>query len=332
MMIAEGKENETLETIYSSLSQPAVLHVEWTPQHERILIDWADKATCYKWLHEKTHREFSRKNRWFTIPVIIMSTITGTANFAQDKIPAEYVSIATMAIGSVNLIAGILTTIQQFLKISELNESHRVSSISWGKFYRNIRVELAKSPAERSPVTQLIKASKEEFDRLIETSQSIPNHIVALFNTTFSGGEVKYDAGGNKFPMTAKQIAFGELIKPEICDALESVAKSVYNAPAQISLSLKGNDEEASALAQAQEQAKLQAQQVQAQAQAQQVQAKQDLLENFITSFEREKKRLPTTEEIQDNNEDTISLHLIQSVMSDIEYKNTNNVMYSTSV
>jgi len=321
------KENDTalLESIYSSTSQPFV-QVEWTPQHERILIDWADKATCYKWLHEKTHREFSRKNRWFTIPVIIMSTITGTANFAQDKIPLEYVSIATMAIGSVNLFAGILTTIQQFLKISELNESHRVSSISWGKFHRNIKIELSKSPAERSPVTQLIKASKEEFDRLIETSETIPNHVVALFNKTFSGGEVKYDSDGKKCPMTEKQILFGELIKPEICDALESVAKAVYKAAAHICPTEKNTRETEST---AERNTILI---YEKQIQEKQVQEKQSALESFILSFEREKKRLPTAEEIQDNNEETISLQLIEAVLGDIDCRANTNTVYSSAV
>ena len=54
-----------------------------------------------------------------------------------------------MAIGAVNIFAGILTTIAQFLKIGELNEAHRVASIAWDKFYRNTKVELAKSPAEK---------------------------------------------------------------------------------------------------------------------------------------------------------------------------------------
>ena len=67
-----------------------------------------------------------------------------------------------MIIGAINLIAGILTTIQQFLKITELNESHRVSSIAWGKFYRNTKVEISKSPNERTPVTTLLKYSKEK--------------------------------------------------------------------------------------------------------------------------------------------------------------------------
>ena len=298
----------TSESIYSSASKAPV--IDWSSQHEKILVDWADKATCYKWLHEKTTREFARKNRWFTIPVIIMSTVTGTANFAQDKVPSEYIGAYTMAIGTISLVAGIMTTIQQFLKISELNESHRVSSISWGKFHRNIKVELAKSPAERTPVTQLIKACKEEFDRLIETSQSIPNHVVSLFKDTFSGGMIKYDEDGKKLPMTDKQLLFNELTKPEICDSLESVIKTVYKAPLA-NLTEPTKPEQVVIDSHSKERA---------------------MLDNFILSFQSEKKRLPTIEEIQDNNADAISADLMQAVLSDMEVNNVNNPIYMSSV
>ena len=200
----------------------------WTTHHEKILIDWADKATCYKWLHEKSQREFARKSRWFTIPVIIMSTITGTANFAQDRIPPEYLQIGTMVIGSINLVAGLITTIQQFLKINELNESHRVSAISWGKFHRNLQIELAKQPSERTHPIHLIKTAKEEYDRLIETSHNIPNHIIRLFIQTFSGGEILYDSNLNMMPLTNKQSIFNELSKPAICNTIVSVKQSLY--------------------------------------------------------------------------------------------------------
>ena len=310
--MADNEIASTLESIYNA----PVTVIEWTPQHEKILIDWGDKATCYKWLHEKTTQEYASKNRWFTIPVIIMSTVTGTANFAQDKIPASALNAYTMAIGTISLIAGILTTVQQFLKISELNESHRVSSISWGKFQRNIKVELAKSPPERTPVTQLIKACKEEYDRLIETSQAIPNHLVALFKKTFSGGEIQYDGEGNKLPLTEKQLIFGELTKPEICDSLESVTKILYKGPI-----VEAGKEQSKVIdlnAIRLKQLRLQ---------------ERDMLDLFIVAFEKEKKRLPTLEEIQDNIEDnTISVDLIQGVLSDIECRKSTNDIYMSAV
>ena len=180
-------------------------NAEWNEQHEKILVEWADKAICYRWLHSKSRIKYNSKNTWFTIPVIIMSTLTGTANFAIDRIPEEYKAWYTVGVGSVNILAGILTTIQQFLKISELNEAHRSSSISWDKFYRNIKLELAKSREERMPAFQMLKMSKEEFDRLTrrrECDQSVKfqrKMLIALvtavefLNTKFDPFDVKLE-------------------------------------------------------------------------------------------------------------------------------------------
>jgi hypothetical protein len=177
--------------------------IEWTQEHEDILIEWADKAMCYRWLHSKSNALYSNLNTWYTIPVIVLSTLTGTANFAQDRVPILYQSSFAMLVGSLNILAGIITTIQQFLKITQLNEAHRVSSISWDKFYRNIKIELTKHPKERIEVRQMIKMSKEEYDRLMETSPAIPEKIVSVFKNKFSTSDT-----------------FKSIIKPEICDIL----------------------------------------------------------------------------------------------------------------
>ena len=90
----------------------------WTCTHEKILVDWADKAKCYRWLHNESHKKYKSMNTWFSIPVIIMSTITGTANFAQYQLKntAEE-TYAPAVIGCVNILTGILSTVHQFLKV-----------------------------------------------------------------------------------------------------------------------------------------------------------------------------------------------------------------------
>ena len=155
---------------------------------------------------------YSTLNAWYTIPVIVISTLTGTANFAQERVPLEYQSFFVMIVGGFNILAGIITTIQQFLKITQLNEAHRVSSIAWDKFYRNIKIELAKHPLERIDPKQMLKMSKEEFDRLNETSPTIPEKIVNQFKVNF-----------------LTQETFDKIVKPEICDIL--VPTSEYRNP-----------------------------------------------------------------------------------------------------
>lgn len=179
--------------------------VDWTQEHEQILIEWADKAMCYRWLHSKSNGLYSSLNAWYTIPVIVISTLTGTANFAQNRVPEEYQNYFAMIVGGFNILGGIISTIQQFLKITQLNESHRVSSIAWDKFYRNVKIELAKHPSERIQPGQMLKMSKEEFDRLMETSPNIPDKIIQVFKGSFKHSE-----------------AFDKIVKPEICDVLIS--------------------------------------------------------------------------------------------------------------
>ena len=190
----------------------------WSSEHETLLSDWADKAMCYKWLHMKSNEKYHFLHNIYTIPVIIMSTLTGTANFAQEKLPENYAFYAPIVIGSINILAGIITTIQQFLHITELNEAHRVSTISWDKFYRRIKNELSKNPVERVSVSEFILTATEEYDRLIESSPTIDKGIVKLFKTTFDG----------TFTNTDVKAMFKELSKPDILDALVTVKNSIY--------------------------------------------------------------------------------------------------------
>ncbi len=159
----------------------------WNEEEELILKGWADQATCYNWLHSKAHEKYFRTNAMFTVPVIIISTVTGAANFAVEKLGEKDKAIALMIIGAFSILAGIIQTVAQFLRIAEINEGHRVATIAWDKFARNIKIELAKNPVDRRPASELVKVCKEEFDRLIETSPKLNDKVIIEFNKIFNG-------------------------------------------------------------------------------------------------------------------------------------------------
>ena len=82
--------NKTIETesVSSDIksttpSQKKEKNVKWSPENELIMVEWCDVAQCYKWLNTRAHAKCSRAHAWFTIPAITLSTITGTASFAQ---------------------------------------------------------------------------------------------------------------------------------------------------------------------------------------------------------------------------------------------------------
>ena len=101
----------------------------------------------------------------YTIPAIILSTIS-VLLLLHNKVFRKLPSFFAVDHWFINIFIGILTTMQQYLKISELNEAHRVSAIAWDKFARNIRIELSKHPDERTDAKTFLKVCRQEFDRL----------------------------------------------------------------------------------------------------------------------------------------------------------------------
>ena len=274
-------------------------HFNWTPEHEAILIEWADKAMCNRWLHSKSNALYSYLNAWYTIPVIVISTVTGTANFAQERVPVGYQNYFAMIVGGFNILAGIITTIQQFLKITQLNEAHRVSAIAWDKFYRNIKIELAKHPDERMDVTYMIKMNKEEYDRLVETSPSIPEKVVRLFNASFKNVE------------EVKNIA-----KPEICDVLIATEKfrNKWNSDENVIKTIKRKELKQKYI-------------------ENRVKSEDEknvlLVQTFKQTFFDINNRFPVDSEIIDNLKDKLDVELLQKIINDIKGTITMNDFYN---
>ena len=169
-----------------------VVNIPWTREQEELLAEWSELSTCYKWLHSRCEKLYRFRNYTFTIPVIILSTLTGTANFAMDSfVPPENKQIAMAAVGSVNIFAGILSTLQNFLRYAELLESHRLSELQWSKFGRNISVELALEPKRRKSAHDFLKICRAEYDRLLEQSPTIDDNIIKQFKKQFKNVEIK---------------------------------------------------------------------------------------------------------------------------------------------
>jgi hypothetical protein len=175
----------------------------WTKEQERLMSEWSDIAMCYRWLHDRAEKHYNSKSKWINLPVIILSTLSGTANFGIQSIftSDSQKQLASFAIGTISLVAGIMTTIGNYLRYAQLEESNRIASIAWGKFQRLIAVEISLHPNERIDSLDFLKICRAELDRLIEQSPPIHSEAIKLFEKKF--GHIT------------------DLKKPDICGALE---------------------------------------------------------------------------------------------------------------
>lgn len=164
---------------------------KWKKTDEYLLEEWADHSRVFRWMHDRSRTKYWHKNISFQIPVIILSTITGAANFAQDRIALEWRGYYALIVGFTNIIAGIIATISTFLKVSEFLEGHRVSSIAWAKYYHNVKTELQREPDDRENVVDFMKYAKLEYEKLVEQSPPIPHDIILRFRRRYENSGAK---------------------------------------------------------------------------------------------------------------------------------------------
>jgi len=160
----------------------------WKKEQEQILKKWADKALCFKLMHDRANKKYWCLNAWFNIPIIIISTITGTGNFATGSM-TNNVENMIFLLGGLNIFGAILATIATYTGIAQKIESHRVASIAWDKYSRKIQIELSKSREDRVNSNDFMKLSTDEFDRLIEISPILPNDIIRWFRNLIETGQ-----------------------------------------------------------------------------------------------------------------------------------------------
>lgn len=181
-MESNNQINNNDQNIDLNINQNIIKPIVWNEDDDKILKEWVDKSACFKWLHEQSYKKYKKSYLRQMIPVIVISTLTGAANFALDRITNEKNrSYASIAVGSFNIIAAMISTVSQFLKTSELKEGHNIAAKSWDKFNRNLKLELQRNPSERSNKRELFNISMKEYDRLVEISPDIPTSVIFQF-------------------------------------------------------------------------------------------------------------------------------------------------------
>ena len=172
--------------IYYKMSEEINMEEMWNEYHENILRQWGEAAACYRYMHHRSFLMYKKLSLRFNLPVIVLSTITGTANFAQSTLPASIQPAAPSIIGGLNLVAGLIATIMQFLKVNELMENHRTAALGHGGLSRNIRLQLALPREERKKEgLKFVEECKATYDSLLEQSPAVPKKILLNFEKEY---------------------------------------------------------------------------------------------------------------------------------------------------
>jgi len=151
-------------------------HIIWDESIENILSELGDEAQINAYLHKKAQIHYTQKNIKYQLPIIILSALSGTGNFVSSNFP-NYSEYIILGVGGISIFTSIISSVAQFLQISQLSENHRMSYLSWEKFHSTIKFQLNKRRGSRDNIKDFLSLIFPEYQRLKEISADIPKHI-----------------------------------------------------------------------------------------------------------------------------------------------------------
>lgn len=170
----------------------------YTESEKDLLISWKEKAGGWRWLHYHSMHHYKTINSRFVYSSIVLSTLAGAGGFStagtvdnQKTIMGKVQFYMGYVIGATNVIIGLINSFQRFGKAAEKTELHASAAMQYAMLYRLIETELNLS--EHHQRDELVMTVRQEMDRLLSQSPSIPQKIVDEFNLTFPNATHKPD-------------------------------------------------------------------------------------------------------------------------------------------
>eukprot|EP01044_Picomonas_judraskeda_P006270 COSAG03_NODE_619_length_6676_cov_2.320663_4_plen_231_part_00 len=190
---------------------------EWSSEIESLLSEFGEIALCYSWLHSYSTRKYKAKYHRMSIPIIVLSTLTGTANFADSYVPNGFKQGFSACVGGLNIFCGILGTLMSFLKYAEIYEAHRIAALAWSSLGRSIQIELALKDERRKNCRDFLKVSRATYDSLLESSPTLDQDVIQIFNKRFN----------KEYPNVSKPIVCNGLREIKVYDPSEHLKRDV---------------------------------------------------------------------------------------------------------
>jgi hypothetical protein len=159
--------------------------IHWSVPLEELVASEGEKCRGLAWINQKAEIYYAHRANAIAIPVIVLSTLAGTASVGSSSLFQGDTQISSVVIGLVSIGVGILNTISSYFSWARKAEAHRIAYLQYSKLFSIIRVEMSLPRNERQEPEQLLKQIRDGMERLAETTPSAPQTILDDFNNHF---------------------------------------------------------------------------------------------------------------------------------------------------
>lgn len=187
------------------MSEEISKSIAWNVRLEEYFSATGEKSHCLSYMHKRAEEVYSKRRTFIDLPVIVFSGVLGFLSVGSSSMFAGSEGISSIGVGVGSLFVSVLNTIGSYFQFSKRTEGHRIASIQYAKLYRFLNIEMSLPRDERMSPHDLLKLTKETYDRLQEISPLLPPEVIAEFKVKF--GSEKYK----------------DISKPEEANGLEKI-------------------------------------------------------------------------------------------------------------
>lgn len=166
------------------MSEDISTKISWTENLEEYFASTGEKAHCQAWLHKQAETKYSRLRTAIDLPVIVLSSLNGFLLSGSEQMFGQS-PMTNVILGIISLFIAVLGTTNTYFSWGKRAEGHRISAIQFSRLYRFLHIELSLPRDERIQPGDLLKMTKDTYDRLQEISPMLPPDVLTLFKQRF---------------------------------------------------------------------------------------------------------------------------------------------------
>ncbi len=151
--------------------------MSWDDSVERLLQKYCDEAQTREALHRRSYYSYKKLTTCFSLPIIVLSALSGSFQFLSKGYPSieQYIVTAT---ASVSILTSIVSAVAAYLKLGESKSKHEQSANAWLLFHNELKHQLSLRRDKRQDAAEFLQTAKTSYDRLFELSPICSSNMI----------------------------------------------------------------------------------------------------------------------------------------------------------
>jgi hypothetical protein len=158
----------------------------WNDHNEKIIISIGENCASYKWMHDKCAVYYKIINNIINILSILFTSFLTAETFVIDN-SNETITIVRKII---TYSLSVISLLQNFLKVDNLQITHTNASNEFSKLYHDIQQQMCRFRRERKNATRYVSECLKKYDSLVINNPDINNFILYRFKTVFKNSDI----------------------------------------------------------------------------------------------------------------------------------------------